>query len=79
MLDTFLYCTSSITLSLILLMGTEYLFSDSTFMKNFLLKFKTITDDDLVKMRKILDVEKDNFDLLNRGATLKKKIRKRGD
>ena len=79
LLDTFLYCTSSFTLSLILLMKTEYLFRDSTFMKNILLRFKTITDDDLDKMKKILDAYKDNYNLLNEDTNPKKRIRKRDD
>ena len=79
LLDTFLYCTSSITLSLLLLLGTEYLFRDSTLTKNMLLKFRTITDEDLDKMKKILDVEKDNYVLLNEDTNPKKRIRKRDD
>ena len=60
-------------------MKTEYLFRDSTFMKNILLRFKTITDDDLDKMKKILDAYKDNYNLLNEDTNPKKRIRKRDD
>lgn len=77
--DTFLYCSFSNTLSLMLLMGFDYVFRDSTFLKKNFLRFKNITDDELDMMRKILDVYKDNYNLLNEDTNPKKRIRKRDD
>ena len=57
----------------------DSVFKDSSFFDDMELRFKSISDEDLAIMKKILSVEKDNYALLTDDSVTKRKIRKRDD